>query len=172
MASDYDKLKDMYRRQGQEEQNLKFREMVGSPATYNVPDESGVDGLQAMQSRLQEDRSRDAYQQSAHKYLYALDDETLANSRLAEAMGGDRFGVHGMPAEDAIALVKELHKRGLVTATTPALKQALAASTARHGDVVRTDSEANRRYGELRQSFDPDYQRVAPYRAGEEPQKK
>ena len=31
MASDYDKLKEMYRLQGQEEQGRRFREMIGSP---------------------------------------------------------------------------------------------------------------------------------------------
>lgn len=176
-SNEYDKLKEMYRLQGQEEQGRRFREMTGAPDTDDdlrarlglsdaSPSGPTSDGLQDMSRRLERDRLVEAKNQAMDQYLYARDDLKSADARVAKALGGDHVSVLGRSAKDAVGLVRELHKRGLITATTPELQQALAEIQSRKDELTRADSAADQAYRRMNPEAT-----VIPYRAGEEPKK-
>lgn len=125
MASDYDKLKEMYRLQGQEEQGRRFREMTGPKPdqdeflqgtrerAFSNPNEpmAGLEPIPAMQRAVDADKARimSAAQREADAFETADD---------LKDMFLDRYGAHASSLMD-------LEARGMVT-LSPKMKDAAA----------------------------------------------
>lgn len=149
-SNDYDKLKDMYRREGQAEQDRRFRAMMGTPGTPEAPTAPGpMEGLEPspiMEASIAKDKADRA----------AASDRFVAASRAKDTA---QFGPKGdsgygeispdsflgkydiYPYEGEFSILKTLEDRGHVT-LSPELKRDIAK-------VQRTEARAHAAYSDL-----------------------